>query len=240
MSASDTLLASLRGRLIVSCQPDAHNRDADPMNAPAIMAALARAAELGGAAGIRADGPSDIAAIRAAVKVPVIGIFKVDLPGYSVRITPRLEDAVRIAAAGADAVAVDATKRPRPEGGTAALFIRQVKEAIQRPVFADIATVEEALEAAKAGADCVMTTLSGYTSESPQLTGPDFNLIRELAWNCPVPVIAEGRIHTPAQAARALNLGAWAVTVGSAITRPRDLTAMFVAGLQTRADSMKA
>ena len=97
-----------------SCQPDANDRQSDPMNSPAIMAALAKAAELGGAVGIRADGVADIAAVRAAVRLPIIGIFKADLPGFAVRITPTLEHALRIAAAGADIIALDGTARPRP------------------------------------------------------------------------------------------------------------------------------
>jgi len=225
------LLQKLKGGLIVSCQPDAHDRQNDPMNIPAIMAALARSAELGGAVGIRADGEEDIAAVRAAVRLPIIGIFKADLPGFEVRITPTLEHALRIIAAGADIIALDGTARPRPGGLSTTEFIRLVCRETGRPVFADISTLDEGIMAAGAGADALLPTLSGYTSYSTQQEGPDFELIGALSASVSVPVIAEGRINTPQEAARALACGAWAVTVGSAITRPRSITERFVRGL---------
>lgn len=228
------ILEQLHHRLIVSCQPDSHDRLHDPMNHPMIMAALAQSAALGGAVGIRADSVADIAAIRKVVTLPIIGILKNDLPGYEVRITPTLEDALLVAKAGADVIAVDGTARPRPEGGSARGFIRMVKEKTGLPVFADISTLEEGIEAAAAGADAVLTTLSGYTEYSPALEGPDYDLIAALAARIKTPVIAEGRINTPEQAARALDCGVWAVTVGSSITRPRMITERFVAGISDR------
>lgn len=230
-----TLLDQIRGGLVVSCQPDSYDRAGDPMNAPAIMAAMARAAQLGGAVGIRADGPEDIAAVVAAVSLPVIGLFKADLPGFEVRITPTLAHARRVAQAGARAIAVDATRRPRPEGGSAEDFIRRARAETGQPIFADVSILDEGLAAAAAGADALLTTLSGYTDYSPRQDGPDFALIEALAARSGLPVIAEGRINTPELAARALECGAWAVTVGSAITRPRWITQRFVDGLRGRA-----
>lgn len=224
----------MKNGLIVSCQPDAKDAAHDPMNRPEIMAALAQSAVLGGAVAIRADTPAHIAAVRVAVSVPVIGIYKHDLPGFEVRITPTLADAVQIAQAGATLVAVDGTARHRPEGESAPGFIRAVIAATGKPVIADIATFAEGLAAVEAGACAVLTTLSGYTADSPQQEGPDFDLLYRLARAVSVPVIAEGRYNTPAQAARALDSGAWAVTVGSAITRPRYITAQFAAALPVR------
>lgn len=201
------------------------------MNRPEIMAALAQAAVLGGAAAVRADTPAHIAAIHAAVRVPVIGIYKRDLPGYEVRITPTVALAEAVAQAGAAMVAVDGTDRPRPQGNSAAEFIRMVAAATGKPVIADIATLAEGIAAADAGASAVLTTLSGYTSYSLQQTEPDYALVEQLARAVNVPVIAEGRYNTPEQAARALSCGAWAVTVGSAITRPRHITSLFTQAL---------
>lgn len=226
------LFGRIHGGLIVSCQPDAYDRAGDPMNSPFIMAALARSAEMGGAVGIRADGEADIAAVCAAVRLPVIGLYKADLPGYEVRITPTLEHARKVAASGAHGLALDATRRSRPEGFSAGDLIRKVKAETGLPVFADVSILEEGLEAAQAGADALLTTLSGYTSYSPQGEEPDYELIEQLASHSGIPVIAEGRINTPQQAARALSCGAWAVTVGSAITRPRWITRYFVNGIQ--------
>jgi N-acylglucosamine-6-phosphate 2-epimerase len=227
------VLEKLRGGLIVSCQPDASDREHDPINSPTIMAALARAAVLGGAVGIRADSPADIAAIRAATSVPIIGIYKFDIPGFQVRITPTVEHAIQISNAGSDVIALDATNRPRPNGLSVQDIITQVKMQTGRPIAADVSTFEEGMYAAQVGADAVLPTLAGYTDYSRNLPEPDFELIEKLAQHLDVPVIAEGKIATPAQAARALELGAWAVCVGSAITRPRWITEQFARAIRT-------
>jgi N-acylglucosamine-6-phosphate 2-epimerase len=223
---------TLRYKLIVSCQPDVDEPARDPLNQPEIMAALALSAVRGGAAGIRADSPAHIAAVRKVVAGPIIGIYKKDLPGFSVRITPTTALAVEISRAGADIIAIDATDRPRPEGRTAADHIRRVVEATGRPVLADISSYDEALAAADAGAEAVATTLSGYTDPCCSLNEPDYDLVSRLAGVLKIPVMAEGRFNSPVQAARALECGAWAVTVGSAITRPRIITSWFAHALE--------
>ncbi len=221
------IIVQLRGGLIVSCQAEA----LEPMRGARIMAAMARAAAEGGAVGIRANGPADIQAVRRVVSLPIIGIFKVDLPGWEVRITPRLEDATLAAQAGAHIIALDATRRLHPENLTAAELIQAVKQSAGCPVMADVSTFEEGVAAAQAGADLVATTLSGYTPYSPQQVEPDFDLVHSLSRAIPVPVIAEGRIATPQQARRMLDLGAYAVVVGSAITRPQWITRQFAQAL---------
>jgi len=227
--ALDAVLTLLKGGLIVSCQALSD----EPLHGAHIMAAMARAAAAGGAVGIRANGPDDISAIRQAVKLPIIGLWKDDLPGFSVRITPTVEHARQLAAAGADIIAIDATARPHPDGLSLPERIAAIHSDTNRPILADIATLEEGMAAQQAGADLVAPTLSGYTEYSPASEEPDFELIRQLAAHLSVPVIAEGRITTPEQAARALALGAFAVVVGGAITRPQQITARFVAGLKT-------
>ena len=195
------------------------------------MARLAVAATAGGAAGIRANSPADIAAIRAATPLPLIGLSKVDVTGFDVYITPTVADAVAVAEAGADIIALDATDRPHPEGTTAE-FIRAVQRATGRPVLADISTEAEALAAQEAGAEFVSTTMSGYTPDSPQQAAPDLNLVRRLAPLLRVPLIAEGRIASPDEARAALDAGAFAVVVGGAITRPQQITARFAQALR--------
>ena len=225
---TNNLFEALHFGLVVSCQPDMDDPQNDPLNRAEFMAALAQAAVLGGAKGIRADSPAHIAAIRAAVSVPIIGIYKVDLASFAVRITPMVEYAVAIAQAGADIIALDATARPHPEGGDAAGFIRLVSAATGKPILADVSTYEEGLAAAAAGAAGVATTLQGYTSYSTSHGGPDLGLVEQLARALAIPVIAEGRYTTPTLAQQALKRGAWAVTVGSGITRPRIITSWFV------------
>lgn len=221
------VISRLRGGLIVSCQAP----EGTPLHGSAIMAAMSRAAEMGGAVGIRADGPSDIRAIKRTVNLPVLGIYKIYYPDCDPYITPTLRSAEEIVEAGADIVALDATLRPRLNGLSAAELIPQVK-ALGIPVMADISTLEEGIAAAESGADIVSTTLSGYTPYSPKLDRPDFELLAALAKAVDVPVIAEGRVWTPAEARKALDLGAHAVVVGTAITRPHVVTERFVKALR--------
>lgn len=227
---SPSPLTLLRGGLIVSCQA----LEDEPLHGAPIMAAMARAALQGGAVGIRANSPADITAIRAAVQLPIIGLYKEQVPGSPIYITPTLRHAAAVAEAGASIIALDATLRPHPLGLDSAALIRQVKDATGRPVLADIATYAEGIAAWQAGADAVSTTLSGYTPESPQQDAPDFDLLARLAADLPIPVIAEGRIATPDQAAHALDLGAFAVVVGSAITRPQWITRQFTSRIAER------
>ena len=223
------LLARMHHGLIVSCQANPQ----EPLHGAAFMAAMACAAAAGGAVGIRANGPEDIAAIKASVNLPIIGLYKATLPNSQIRITPTLDHACQVADAGADLIALDATNRLHPDGLSAADLIIQVRSITGRPVVADVSTLDEGLAAADAGAEAIATTLSGYTNPSPTIPlEPDFDLVAQLATKVKVPVIAEGRIVTPEQAARALELGAYAVVVGGAITQPQAITARFVAALR--------
>jgi len=227
--------ASLDGQLIVSCQA----AEDDPLRDPMIMVALARAASLGGAAGLRANGPDDIAAIRAAVDMPLIGLQKRVYRGIQC-ITPTIADAGALVAAGASIVAVEATVQREEltryeDIDHFATLARRIHADLGAAVLADISTVDEALDAVEQGADLVATTLAGYTPDSPPRDEPDLSLVRDLARRLSVPVIAEGHIWTPDQASAALDAGAFAVVVGSAITRPRLLTERFVRTLHDRA-----
>lgn len=221
-------LDRLRGRLIVSCQalPDSPLRD------PAIIAALARCAVRGGASGVRVDGPDDVAAVRGAVDVPIVGLYKIRdrAPVY---ITPTFEEARAVARAGADIVAVQATRERDADAGAdpLAALIDRIHAECGVPVMADVSTLEEGLAAASRGADIVATTMAGYTPHSRPAAGPDLDLVRALADAVAVPVVAEGRITTPEDAAAALDAGAWAVVVGRAITMPEAITERFVRAL---------
>jgi N-acylglucosamine-6-phosphate 2-epimerase len=222
----DAVLGRLRGGLVVSCQAPR----GDPLHGPAHMAAMARAAVLGGAVGIRTEGPADVQAVREAVDVPVIGLWKQGAEG--VYITPTAGHARAVAEAGAEIVAIDATSRPRPDRSTVPEVVAGLHRTHHCLVMADVSTLEEGAAAAEAGADLVATTLSGYTPYSRQQPGPDLELVAALAARAEVPVVAEGRITTPGEARAALDAGAWAVVVGGAITRPQLITARFAAALR--------
>ncbi|MPV48943.1 putative N-acetylmannosamine-6-phosphate 2-epimerase [Pseudactinotalea sp. HY160] len=225
MTPDPSLLDPLRGRLVVSCQA----YPGEPMRTPETMRRVAQAAVLGGAAAIRAQGLDDIREIAAHVTVPVIGLVKEGDEG--VFITPTLALALDCVDAGAAIVAIDGTDRPRPDGRDLDTVVAAVHEA-GALVMADCATVADAVAAARAGADLVGTTLGGYAPGRPRTSGPDLDFVREAVAalsGTGVPVMAEGRIHSPADVAAAYGAGAHSVTVGTAITHPSTITGWFVA-----------
>lgn len=221
------LLKLVQGKLIVSCQalPE------EPLHSPFIMGRMARAAKEGGAAAIRAQGVDDIAEIKKVTGLPVIGIIKKTYADSEVFITATKREVEALLAARCEMIALDATKRARPGGESLGELIGMIR-AGGALAMADISNDEEAFEAERLGADCVSTTLSGYTSYSPKLDGPDFGLIRRLAGKLSVPVLAEGRINTPDDLKKAYESGAYSAIVGSAITRPQLITAKFAAVLK--------
>ncbi|TCC52861.1 putative N-acetylmannosamine-6-phosphate 2-epimerase [Kribbella capetownensis] len=210
------------GTLVVSCQAGPGN----PFYSPEAMALMARAAEAGGAGAIRANGALDVAAIRAVTDLPIIGLNKLGDPA-GVFITPTYDSAVGVAEAGADLIALDGTTRPRPDGQRLDQQIARIHEELGVPVLADVDSVDAGLAARAAGADLVATTLSGYTNGTPP-TGPDVELVRQLAAKLDCPIVAEGRIRTPAHVRAVCDAGAYAVVVGHAITNPMDITARLV------------
>jgi N-acylglucosamine-6-phosphate 2-epimerase len=222
-----SLRRHLRHRLIVSCQATPPDYADDPY----VLTCLAKAAVAGGAAAIRANGPDTIREMREALAVPILGINKVDRETNEVYITPTPEAAEEVIRAGADFIAVDCTGRPRPDGRSTSQLVAAIRERQAVPIMGDVSTLEEAVAAARMGVDFVATTLAGYTPYSNGSAGVDVNLIRAIAERVPVPVIAEGGVWTPEEAAQAIEAGAWSVVVGGAITRPRLITQRFVAAL---------
>jgi N-acylglucosamine-6-phosphate 2-epimerase len=214
-----------KGAFVVSCQARADN----PLHGPVHMSAMARAAEAGGAKGIRANGVQDVAAIRAATSLPIIGISKIWDDRFPVYITPDFDNASRLAQAGADIIGLDATPRPR-DGEPVERLIARIRAELGKEVFADISTLEEGRAAHFHGATYVATTLSGYTEGTAALRaeGPDLELLSALVAALPVPVVAEGRFDTPDLVAAAFERGAHAVVVGTSITNPREITKKFV------------
>ncbi|MDF0374945.1 MULTISPECIES: N-acetylmannosamine-6-phosphate 2-epimerase [Streptomyces] len=221
---AQNLAETLEGRLIVSCQAP----PGDPMRETSALVRLALCAVAGGGAAIRANEPEVVAAITAAVDLPVIGLWKDGDTG--VYITPTVRHALAVVEAGAAVVAADATDRPRPDGSTFAELVAAV-HAAGALVMADVSTLAEGIAAADQGADFVSTTLSGYVPGTPEQSGPDLDLVTSLSAALSVPVVAEGRINSPQEAAEAVARGAHSVVVGTAITAPTALTSRFVAGL---------
>ena len=224
------IFEELKNGLIVSCQSEG----ADPFNSPEGVTLFARAAEMGGAKGVRSEGIEKTKSIIANVKIPVIGLVKSHFEDGLVKITGSFKDFESLLEIGCHIIAVDGTFRKR-EGLTGPEFINQLKKNYNAIIMADIATFDEAITCVESGADCVSTTLSGYTPETSHLdkNKPDFELLRKLVNNLNVPVFAEGRYNTPEFCAEAIKIGAWSVVVGTAITRPRIVTSWFVSAIES-------
>ncbi len=226
---SRDILESMKNGLIVSCQAEGN----DPFNTPEGVALFAKAAEMGGACAIRSCGIDKTNKIIGMVSIPVIGITKASFDDGYVKITRSFEDVKKLYDIGCDMVAIDGTMRFW-DGLTGPEFISMVKEKYQKFIMADISTCDEAEACAAAGADCISTTLNRYTPETEIMNNekPDFDLIAKLSNDINIPVIAEGRISSPEEAKRALNAGAYAVVVGTMITRPRVITANYIKAMK--------
>ncbi|MEZ3433906.1 MAG: N-acetylmannosamine-6-phosphate 2-epimerase [Lachnospiraceae bacterium] len=221
------LFQKMEGKLIVSCQA----LPGEPLyvEEKSIMYLMARAAKEAGAVAIRTSSVRDVVAIKEETGLPVIGLIKIRYDGYEGYITPTMKEIDELARAGADIIALDCTLRKRGDNLTVNEFITQIKKKYPDSILmADISTYEEGMNAQKAGVDMVSSTLSGYTEYSPHLEGPDLELVKMLSKDLTIPLVAEGRIHTPGQAAAVLKNGAFAVVVGGAITRPLEITKRFI------------
>lgn len=217
---------ALEGGLVVSCLA----RPGNPLHGPEPMTMMAHAAELGGASGLRANGPADVAALLRAASLPVIAVNRVEYPDSAVTITPTIADTHTLLDAGASIIALDATNRRRPSGETLRDQVRAI-HAAGAIALGDLATIGDLDGALAARVDAVGTTLSGYTGAAPAPDEPDFALLSELVRRSPVPVYAEGRYWTTEQVVQAFRLGAAFVVVGTAITNPMAITSRFVGAM---------
>ena len=207
----------LQGGLIVSVQAP----EGSPMRHPDVIAAMAEASLRNGAIGVRLESPEHIGAVRE--RCPdalIVGLWKRSFPDSSVYITPRWEEIKAVWAAGADVIALDATARTRPSGQELEPLIQRAKTELKATLMADIDSVENGLKAASLGCDWVGTTLFGYTEETAQLSPPAMNLLQPLRQQLPPSslLVCEGGIASAVSAADAIDGGADAVVVGTAIT----------------------
>ena len=218
----------IRGTIVVSCQAT----PGEPlyMKDQSVMYLMARAAKQAGAKMIRTSSVRDIVEIKEETGLPVIGLIKREYPGYTGRITMTMREVDECMEAMADIVSIDCTFNERGDGLTPGEFLAKVKEKYPNIIImADCATLEEAVAAYEAGADLVGSTMNGYTPQTRDCKGePNYELVRDMVAALPCPVIAEGRVHTPEQARKMLQLGAWAVVVGGAITRPLEIATRFM------------
>ncbi len=227
---ADKVLESIRGGLIVSCQA----LENEPLHSSYIMQRMAVAAMWGGAAGIRANTVSDILKIREEVHLPMIGIIKKEYADSEVFITPTLKEVDELASIQPEIIALDGTDRIRPGGIKLEEFFREVRKRYPTQLFmADCSTLEEGIRAADLGFDVIGTTLNGYTAYTKGNALPDIRLIKSMVEKTQKPVIAEGGIWTPEELESVIGTGVLAAVVGTAITRPMDITKRFVKALHT-------
>lgn len=221
------ILDAIHGKMIVSCQ--AIPGEPLYMEDDSVMYLMARAAKRAGTPAIRTSSIRDVAAIKKETGLPVIGLVKINYPGYDSYITPTMKEVDDLVAIGSDVVALDCTLRKRGDGSTINEFIAQIREKYPDIILmADISNYEEGINAWKCGVDIVGTTMSGYTDYTSKKDEPDYELMRRLAADIDIPVIGEGKIHYPEQAVKALQTGVWSIVVGGAITRPMEIAQRFI------------
>ncbi len=225
MKEINPIIKGLKGRVVISCQALKH----EIMYGSQYMQKFAESADKGGACGIRANSVVDIKAIKEVTDLPILGIIKKDYENSECYITPSMAEVDALYnEAKPEIIAVDATDRIHPDGKNGAGFIKDIKAKYPDVlIMADVSTYEEGIEAEKAGADIVSTTLAGYTSYTTKTEGPDYELMRKLASALEVPVIGEGRIWTREEAVEAFKTGIYSLVVGTAITRPYDIAKRF-------------
>ncbi|MEH1648078.1 N-acetylmannosamine-6-phosphate 2-epimerase [Pediococcus pentosaceus] len=218
---------AVKGKLIISCQALPN----EPLHSSFIMARMARAAKMAGAAGIRANSVVDIQAIQDEAGLPMIGIAKTDYPDSDVFITPTLKEMRAVAATGVEVVACQVTGQRRPHDEKLAEIVQQFRTEFPNTLLmADTDTIENALEADRLGFDMIGTTMRGYTpaTQGTNIADHGFEYLKELRSQVTRPIIAEGKIDTPEKLKRCLELGCHAVVVGGAITRPLEIATRFI------------
>lgn len=223
------ILEQIKGGLIVSCQA----LETEPLYDSYIMSKMAWAAYLGGAVGIRANTVVDIKAIKEKVDLPVIGIIKQVYDDSDVYITPTMKEVDALVEIGCEIIAVDATDRLRPNGVTFEAFFTEVRAKYPNQLFmADTSCFEEGKKAEELGMDLIGTTMAGYTPYTKGTPLPDFKLMERYVKELHSPVIAEGGIWVPEQLKQAIDAGVHAAVVGTAITRPMDITKHFIEAIK--------
>ena len=225
MKSKEEIFESIKNQVIVSCQalPE------EPLHSSFIMGRMAYAAFLGGAKGIRANSVEDIKEIKKTVNLPIIGIIKKVYGDCPVFITPTMAEIDALCEEGVEIIALDATTRIRPDGKTIHEVFPEIRKKYPNQLFmADCSSYEDAKIAAELGFDCLGSTLAGYTEETKGKNLPDIELVRRMVTDFRLPVIAEGGISTPEELKEVFQQGVHAAVVGSAITRPMEITKRFI------------
>ena len=227
MITKKEILDAIHGKMIISCQ--AVEDEPLYVEEKSIMYLMARAAKQAGTPAIRTSSIRDVIAIKEETGLPVIGLVKIQYPGYEGYITPTMKEIDAIMTAAPDIIALDATNRKRPDGSTIETFFPEVRKKYPDKIFmAECASYEDGMRAQKLGFDIVGTTLCGYTPDTKGTEIPCFPMLEKLAQDLTIPLIAEGGIWEPQQLQKAFACVAYAAVIGTAISRPREITKRFV------------
>jgi len=211
------LALKVSGGLIVSVQAP----PGSPLRDPYVIAAMAEACLANGAVGVRLESPEHIAAVRQRCpSALIVGLWKRTFPHSDVYITPGWHEVQSVWAAGADVVALDATDRVRPDGDSLEILLQRIHQELSMPIMADVDSLITGLKAAELGCAWIGTTLYGYTKTTDSFQPPAWELLTQLQAELPADVllICEGGISTSSDAVKAMEEGADAVVVGTAIT----------------------
>ena len=209
----------------MSCQA----LETEPLHSSYIMGRMAYAAKEGGAVGIRANTVADINEIKKTVNLPVIGIIKAEYEDSPVYITPTFKEVEALMTTGVEIIAIDATDRVRPGGLQLDEFFARVRREYPDQLFmADCSCFADCAHAAQIGFDLVGTTLCGYTEKTKGTPIPNYQLLEQITSRLSVPVIAEGGVWERDQLKKVFSYPVHAAVVGTAITRPREITRRFV------------
>lgn len=218
----------IKGKLIVSCQA----LEDEPLYSSFIMGKMALAATQAGAGGIRANTISDIKEIKKNTNLPIIGIIKRNYGNCNVYITPTIKEVDELVEEGVDIIAIDSTRRQRPDNVELECFVKNIKEKYPNQiVMGDISNVDEAVYSEKIGIDILGTTLCGYTDYTKG--DNPLNTLQEVLKAVKIPVIAEGNLDTPEKAKKSIQMGALAAVVGGAITRPKQIAEKFIKAIES-------
>ena len=231
----EEFLNTIKGHVIVSCQ--AVKGEPLYVEEKSIMYLMARAAKQAGTPAIRTSSVRDVVAIKEETGLPVIGLIKRQYEGFDTYITTTMKEVDELVEAKSDCIAIDCCFSKRGDGKDIRDFMKEVRDKYPEQILmADISTFDEAKNAQDLGFDIVSTTMSGYSKHTANKdkTVPDFELLEECVKNLDIPVVCEGRVHTPEQAVEALDRGAFAVVVGGAITRPLEIATRFIKAVDNR------
>lgn len=214
----------LKRGLLVSCQAV----KGEPLYGYGIMHLFAKAAEAGGASGIRALA-EEVDSIKATVDIPVIGLTKQCYSDSEIYITPTKKDVDKLLQTKCDVICMDATNRARPNGETLEeVYLYARKHCNGRELMADVSTFEEAQNAEKLGFEYISTTLRGYTDYTKNCVLPDLDFVAQCKNGISnSKIIAEGGYFEASQVEKLSDINPYALVIGSAITRPKMITEYF-------------